>query len=144
MADCIHLVKLCVGAEGVEDLIRWQKTRQARGEDGHPVHITRMWPRRAGEVVAGGSLYWVFRGAILARQRVLRLDRVTGLDGIARCAIVLDARVIRTEPAPRRPFQGWRYLEPAEAPADLGGAGVQAEAAVPPALLAALAELGVR
>ena len=148
MADCIHLVKLCVGADGVEDLARWQRSAAARGPDGHPVHVTRMWPKREAELLAGGSLYWVFRGVILARQRVLRLDPVQRAEGPTRCALVLDPQIIRTEPAPRRPFQGWRYLAPDEAPRDLagaeGGTTAKGRAAPPPALLAALAELGVR
>ena len=148
MGETIHLVKLCVGAEGVEDLMRWQARREAQGPDGLPRHATRMWPRRAEALLAGGSLYWVFRGVILARQRVLRLDPVQRAEGPTRCALVLDARIIRTEPAPRRPFQGWRYLAPDEAPRDLAGAEagatVKGRAAPPPALLAALADLGVR
>ena len=143
MSGTIHLVKLCVGAEGVEDLARWQARREARGEDGLPRHVTRMWPKRGAEVVAGGSLYWVFRGVILARQRVLRLDALRGADGVLRCGLVLDPGIMRTEAAPRRPFQGWRYLEPAQAPRDLA-AGAASEAALPPELAAALADLGVR
>ncbi|GAA0284398.1 DUF1489 family protein [Rhodovulum strictum] len=139
----VNLVKLCVGAERVEDLLDWQRQPRALGADGLPRHVTRMWPKRAGEVLAGGSLYWVFKGVILARQRVVRLDPVTGADGIARCAIVLDAQVIRTEAAPRRPFQGWRYLDPRETPRDLSTARAHEET-LPPGLMAALAEIGVR
>ena len=143
MAATIHLVKLCVGAEGVEDLIHWQRRREAQGADGLPRHVTRMWPKRAAELLAGGSLYWVFRGVTLARQRVLRLDELRGSDGVLRCGLVLDPEIVRTEAAPRRPFQGWRYLEPDQAPRDLR-AGAAAEAALPPSLAAALADLGVR
>ncbi|MGY6409441.1 MAG: DUF1489 family protein [Alkalilacustris sp.] len=143
MGATIHLVKLCVGAEGVEDLIAWQKRREAQGPDGLPRHITRMWPKRAEALLAGGSLYWVFKGVILARQRVVRLDELRGSDGVLRCGLVLERAVTRTEPAPRRPFQGWRYLEPAQAPRDLAQ-GAAAEAALPPSLAAALADLGVR
>jgi hypothetical protein len=77
-----------------------------------------MWPKRADEILAGGSLYWVIKGVITARQRIVALDERRGSDGIARCALVLDAEVIRTEGAQRRPFQGWRYLDPAESPRD--------------------------
>ena len=138
-----HLVKLCVGAEAVEDLEHWQETARARGEDGLPRHVTRMWPRREEALLNGGSLYWVFKGLVLCRQRVLRLDPVTGADGISRCAIVLDPKVIRTRPLPRRPFQGWRYLTPEDAPEDLP-AGRAAEDTLPPQLAAQLAEIGVR
>ena len=139
----INLVKLCVGTEKVEDLIAWQQQTRARWPDGHPRHVTRMWPKRADELLAGGSLYWVFKGLILARQRVVGLDEVTGSDGITRCGIVLDPEVIRTEPVPRRPFQGWRYLKPEDSPRDLAKSR-QSEETLPAELSAALAEIGVR
>lgn len=143
MADCVHLVKLCVGADRVEDLIDWQNQRRVETPGWETQHVTRMWPKRADEVLNGGSLYWVFKGLVLARQRILRLDERRGADGILRCAIVLDPAVIRTEPQPRRPFQGWRYLAPEDAPRDLRQSGPREEA-LPPALAAALAEIGVR
>jgi hypothetical protein len=138
----LHLIKLCVGADGVADLEAWQATPQAKGPDGRPVHITRMWPKRADEVLAGGSLYWVFKGSVLARQRILRLDDVTGRDGISRCAIVLDPAIVRTASVPRRPFQGWRYLAPSDAPPDLPAAR-KGDDHLPPSLEAALADLGL-
>ena len=138
----INLVKLCVGAEQVEDLITWQSSARAKGPDGLPRHVTRMWPKRADELIDGGSLYWVFKGLVLCRQRILRLDEVVGQDGITRCGIVLDADVIRTTSAPKRPFQGWRYLKPEDAPPDLRK-GREAEEALPAELNRALAEIGV-
>ncbi|MFV0332584.1 MAG: DUF1489 family protein [Tropicimonas sp.] len=139
----INLIKLCVGAEGVEDLLAWQAQRRVQWPDGLPRHITRMWPKRAEELLDGGSLYWVFRGLLLARQRVLRLDEARGEDGILRCALVLDPQVRRTEIVPKRPFQGWRYLKPEDAPRDLPEAHRSGEP-LPPGLEAALAEIGVR
>lgn len=136
----LHLVKLCVGAEGVGDLVAWRREKAARGE---PVaHVTRMWPKRGEELLAGGSLYWVFKGVILARQRILSLEPRIGADGISRCAIGLGEEVIRTLPQPRRPFQGWRYLRGEDAPRDLTGAGEDG-ADLPPKLMAELAEIGV-
>ncbi|MCR9127600.1 MAG: DUF1489 domain-containing protein [Rhodobacteraceae bacterium] len=142
MDNYINLVKLCVGAEQVEDLIAWQRTARAKGPDGLPRHVTRMWPRQSAALVAGGSLYWVFKGVILARQKVLRLDEVAGADGIMRCGIVLSPEVTRTQAAARRPFQGWRYLRPEDAPPDLPS-GRDTEDPLPPALNRALAEIGV-
>jgi hypothetical protein len=78
-----------------------------------------MWPKRADEVLNGGSLYWVFKGLVLCRQRILRLDEVEGGDGIRRCGIVLDPEAVRVAATQRRPFQGWRYLQPSDAPRDL-------------------------
>lgn len=138
----LHLIKLSVGSKSVESLIDWQKRARARGPDGLPRHVTRMWPRRAAELLDGGSIYWVIQGLVQCRQRILRLDEVTGADGIRRCAIVLDPGVLRTATAPRRPFQGWRYLTAADAPADLPAAR-QNEEALPAGLSAALADIGV-
>ncbi len=142
MAGLTHLLKLSVGTESVEGLERWQASARAKGPDGLPRHVTRMWPRREKEILAGGSIYWVIKGVTLCRQRILRLDEVIGSDGIRRCAIVLDPKLIRVAASPRRPFQGWRYLEPADAPPDLRGRKSN-EAELPPQLSAALAEIGV-
>ena len=138
----IHLIKLCVGAERVEDLTDWQATARAKGPDGLPRHITRMWPKRAEEVLNGGALYWVFKGLVLCRQPILRLDEITGHDGIMRCGIVLNPEVIRVAATARRPFQGWRYLSPEDAPRDLPK-GRETEEALPQSLQTALAEIGV-
>ncbi|MFY0690715.1 MAG: DUF1489 domain-containing protein [Paracoccaceae bacterium] len=139
----INLVKLCVGAETVEDLVNWQKTARALGPDGLPRHVTRMWPKRAEELLNGGSLYWVFKGVVLARQRILRLDEYDRGDGIRRCALVFDPEIHRTEAAVKRPFQGWRYLKPEDSPRDLAKAR-GSEDNLPPQLAAALADIGVR
>lgn len=138
----INLVKLCVGADSPEALAHWRAARKATDPRYICRHVTRMWPKRASELLAGGSLYWVFKGQILARQRLLRLDEVIGEDGIRRCGLVLDEDIIRTAPAPRRPFQGWRYLSPQDAPPDLAQSR-ENEPDLPPDLIAALSELGV-
>lgn len=138
----VHLIKLSVGTESVEDLAAWQDSYRARFADGLPRHVTRMWPKREAEVLNGGSIFWVIKGLVQCRQPILRLDEVTGADGVRRCAIVLKPGLIRTQTAAKRPFQGWRYLPVADAPADLpkGRAG---EEVLPPDLAGALAEIGV-
>lgn len=138
----LHLQKLSVGTLSVEDLAQWHLDPRSQGPDGLPRHVTRMWPKRAADLLDGGSIYWVIQGLIQCRQRLLRLDEVTGADGIRRCAIVLDPALVRTTPVPRRPFQGWRYLAAADAPADLA-APRQNEEALPATLSAALADIGV-
>nr|WP_272490691.1 DUF1489 domain-containing protein [Mesobacterium pallidum] len=135
-------MKLSVGTEGVEDLAAWQAMRAAQMADGCPRHVTRMFPKRRDEILNGGSIYWVIKGFIQCRQRILGLDEVTGEDGIARCAIVLNPELHRTTPAPRRPFQGWRYLAPGDAPADMG-ARRETDDELPPELAGALADIGV-
>ena len=139
----INILKLCVGADSVEDLLDWQRSQRAHWPTGRAVHVTRMWPKREAEVLEGGSLYWVIKGVILARQRITDLQQVDLGDGISRCALVLDAEVIRTEAAPRRPFQGWRYLNPADSPRDLPK-GRTTDDPLPAALAQALAEIGLR
>ena len=143
MADFINILKLCVGADSVEDLLDWQHSQRPHWPAGVAVHVTRMWPKREAEVTSGGSLYWVIKGVVLARQRILRLLEVIGADGIRRCGLVLDAELIRTEPAPRRPFQGWRYLDPLESPRDLPK-GRALEDTLPVELARALADIGLR
>ena len=139
----LNIIKLCVGAESVEDLTDWHRAHAHVWVVGTTEHVTRMWPKRQAELLDGGSLYWVIKGAVLARQRLLRLEERRGSDGIGRCALVLDAEVIRTEAALRRPFQGWRYLNPDESPRDLPKGRV-ADDALPPELARALAEIGLR
>jgi|SRR6056297_1964214 len=142
MKNIVHMVKLSVGTESVETLQVWQKSRAARTADGLPRHVTRMWPKREAEILAGGSIYWVIKGVIQARQRVLRLDEQIGEDGIRRCAVVLDPEIIRTAPATKRPFQGWRYLKPEDAPVDLTP-GRENDDDLPPELAGKLADIGV-
>jgi hypothetical protein len=126
----IHIVKLCVGADSVEDLAAWQlwQVREAkkRGLAPRPVCGTRSWPKQAEEVLEGGSLYWVIKGVILVRQRIVEIGPVTDEHG-ERCGLYLDPELVRTHPAPKRAFQGWRYLKPADAPRDFTGADGGAE-----------------
>lgn len=139
----VHLLKLSVGTEDMADLAAWHALRQAQSTDGYPQHVTRMWPKREAEVVNGGSIFWVIKGIIQCRQRIIRLDERIGHDGIRRCAIVCDKPLIRVAATPKRAFQGWRYLPVADAPEDLPE-GVQHEESLPPELSKALAAIGVR
>lgn len=138
----VNLIKLSVGTEDVESLESWQRHRYKQIRDGQYYHITRMWPKRAEEILNGGSIYWVIKGETLARQRITGFDEVIGADGIRRCGILLDPQIVRVSPVLRRPFQGWRYLDPADSPPDLRR-GRSTEEDVPKALDRALAEIGV-
>lgn len=120
----LHLIKLCVGVESIRDLdkriaARLKAKRQA-GEKAEALHRTRMTPKRQEELLDGGSLYWVIKGQVSARQEIRNIRPVTDEQGIKRCFIVLARKVIPVTPRPMRPFQGWRYLREADAPADLG------------------------
>ena len=101
-----------------------------------------MWPKRETDLLKGGSLYWVIKGFLQCRQRILRLDELVGQDGIRRCAIVLDPEIIRTTNVRKRPFQGWRYLTVKDAPIDLPKRAMEDEP-IPPSLAGALADIGV-
>ena len=140
----LHLIKLCVGAESLVDLQEWVKKRSAQNRAAglgrvHD-HVTRMFPKRDKDLLEGGSIFWVIKGVVLARQRLLRLERVRGVDGVERCAIIIEPSVIATQPQPRRAFQGWRYLKAEEAPPDLGASEGRG---APPELNMKLAELGL-
>ena len=141
----LHIQKLCVGAESFEDMEGWIKDTIAalkkRGEKAEQIHTTRMMPSRGAEILDGGSLYWVIKGVMCARQTILDLRPVTGKDGISRCQIVLKPKLIRVEPRARRPFQGWRYLKHDEAPGDLKDAG--GATGLPPHIALELKELGL-
>ena len=134
----LHLIKLCVGAETVEDLLDWRRANRAGGEREWKVR-TRQTPKRAEELADGGSIYRVFKGAILCRQPILRID-THGEGRESRCEIVVAEEVVRVAPTGRRPFQGWRYLQGHEAPADLEAGG--AADALPSDLALKLRELG--
>lgn len=120
----LNLVKLCVGCDSIGDLIAWREQVtlecKRRGIVPQMSHITRMMPKRGDELIQGGSLYWVIKGNVQARQIITEIRSVTGSDGVDRCQLVLAPNVIPTQWQPRRPFQGWRYLTKADAPKDLG------------------------
>lgn len=138
----IHLVKLSVGSKGLESLAAWQAGPDIRRREGHPMHVTRMWPKREAELLDGGSIYWVIQGKVQGRQKLLGFDEVIGEDGVRRCGFVLDPTLVPVAPTQKRPFQGWRYLKPEDAPPDLGK-GRAGETPLPAHLRASLAEIGV-
>ncbi|WP_439634445.1 DUF1489 family protein [Glycocaulis sp.] len=135
----LHLIKLCVGADTIEDLESW-RAKIAPG-DKPMYHVTRMSPKRGEELLDGGSLYWVIKRVLQVRQRIIGLEEVTGSDGISRCCIWLDREIIRTAPRPKKPFQGWRYLTAADAPPDLSSPASGGED-LPDDLRAKLIEMG--
>ena len=142
----LHLIKLCVGCDSVQDLKDWIKEQLAKkkksGEKGDRFHRTRMVPKRADELTDGGSLYWVIRGELLCRERILEIRPFVDKDGIGRCRIVLDGKVKLVQPRPYRAFQGWRYLVDKEAPPDLDHAAPGARN-MPEAMRRELRELGL-
>ena len=140
----LHLIKLCVGADSVADLEAWIKQKfkaKKKGQKPERFHNTRMVPKRAEELI-GGSLYWVIRGQITCRERILGIRPFKDKDGVGRCRIVLDGKVTLVEPRPRAAFQGWRYLDVKDAPRDLARAAPGA-ARMPEAMRRELQELGL-
>jgi hypothetical protein len=142
----LHLIKLCVGCDSVRDLEDWikqkLKEKKKRGEKPERIHTTRMVPKRADELVDGGSLFWVIRGEIACRERIRAVRPFVDKDGIGRCALVLDPKVVLVQPRSYRAFQGWRYLAAKDAPRDLDKAAPGA-AAMPEKLRRELRELGL-
>lgn len=141
----VHIVKLSVGTESVEDLARWQASRRATnqhtsGRD-EIFHTTRMIPKRRDEILDGGSIFWVIKGVIQARQTIVGLRDATREDGTRCCQILLDPELNLVRPTPRRAFQGWRYLDPDDAPVDLGGHETAALEGMPASMRRELAEL---
>lgn len=132
----IHMVKLCVGADDVGDLVNWQ-THLMKSRD-MPYHHTRMVPKRAEELANGGSIYWVIKRVIQVRQRILEVTEFEDRGGRRACELVFDPELIMVEPVPKRPFQGWRYLKPGDAPADMRSGSAAAE--MPSDLLTGLKE----
>jgi hypothetical protein len=142
----LNLIKLCVGCDSVRELEGWikqkLKDKRKRGEKPEHIHRTRMVPKRADELIDGGSLYWVIRGEIMCRQRIRAVRPFRDKDGVGRCGIVLDPKVVLVAPRPYRAFQGWRYLGDSDAPPDLDKAAPGA-AAMPEKLRRELSDLGL-
>ena len=112
----IHLVKLCVGADDISDLVNWQSQLQARYN--RVFHTTRMVPKRQADLLEGGSLYWVIKRQIRVRQHITDIEEFVDGQGIRRCHLHLNPELVHTRLQARRPFQGWRYLTPQDAPID--------------------------
>ncbi|MGA9321973.1 MAG: DUF1489 domain-containing protein [Xanthobacteraceae bacterium] len=142
----LNLIKLCVGCDSVRELEGWIKQRlkdkRKRREKPEHIHRTRMVPKRAEELIDGGSLYWVIRGEVACRQRIRDLRPFRDKDGVGRCGIVLDPKVVLVAPRAFRAFQGWRYLAAKDAPRDLEKAAPGATA-MPEKLRRELRELGL-
>jgi len=135
----LHLLKLCVGIESVDELRHWTRVRAKTNPGAVYAHVTRMRPSRADEVLDGGSLYWVIKGQIAVRQKLVGLEDFVDCAGVRRCALHLDDEIVSVAPRPCRAFQGWRYLKAEDAPPDLGGAGSD----MPEELRRQLSELGL-
>lgn len=143
----LHLIKLCVGAESLEDHRAWvAQTLERKRRAGLPVeqiHTTRMVPKQRDALLDGGSLYWVIKGSVQCRQRLVDIRPFKDDEGINRCHLVMEPELIATRPQPRRPFQGWRYLAAADAPADLTSSGADDIDSIAPAMRQDLMELGL-
>jgi hypothetical protein len=143
----LHLIKLAVGCESIKELKgRIAERMQAAKKTGlplHHIHVTRMTPKRVEEILTGGSLYWVIRGEIAAREKIVGIEPFRDRDGIGRCRLVMQPRVVAVSPRPMRPFQGWRYLADDAAPPDLGKSAAASIAAMPEPMRRELRNLGL-
>ena len=142
----VHLVKIAVGAESVEDIAEFQKQRRAKlkAERGKPIliHKTRNMPKRESEIIKTGSIYWIVKGFIRVRQRILGFEKRADKEGRPYCEIRLDPKLVRTVPLAHKPIQGWRYMEADVVPADLIGKAAKADE-MPPEMMMQLRELGL-
>ncbi len=141
-APSLHLIKLCVGVSEIAELAEWQRKRRRQFKRRYNTHVTRNFPRRAEELLAGGSLYWVIAGKVRVRQRLIGIVARQDKDGEPCCELRLDPKLVETSPRPRRPFQGWRYLECKDAPPDMSASRGRGDK-LPPALVEELRELGL-
>lgn len=140
----LHIIKLCVGCDSLTELANWQKQRlkekRAKGQKPELVHVTRMTPKRTEEILDGGSLYWVIKGQIAARQKLLAFREVKK-NGVPHCGLVYDKELVPVVARPRRAFQGWRYLEDKDTPPDI--ARTKGANGMPESLQRELAALGL-
>ena len=141
----IHLVKLSAGTDSVETLAEWQAERLAKMKRDslkpEMFHRTLQMPRRREELLDGGSIYWVIKGMIQARQRLIDFREGTRLDGTPCTVIIFDKKLMPVRPVPRRAFQGWRYLDDTDVPPDLVNGANDGLAGMPPKMRQELAEL---
>jgi len=142
----LHLIKLAVGCDSIKEFKGWVADRirvaREKGTPQHHIHITRMVPKRDAELLDGGSIYWVIRGEIAVREKLLAIEPFRDSAGINRCRLVMQPKVFSVAPRPLRPFQGWRYLADSDAPPDLGKAAASIEA-MPEPMRRELRELGL-
>ena len=142
----LHLVKLSVGSTSFRDLKEWidarAKASRTKTKPIRHTHVTRMTPKRETELLDGGSIYWVIKGEITARQKLIAIEPFRDKDGIGRCRLVMETKLTPVSPRPMRAFQGWRYLDAKSAPPDLRGSP-QGLADMPEPMRRELRELGL-
>ncbi|MFV3130752.1 DUF1489 family protein [Niveispirillum sp. KHB5.9] len=138
----IHFLRLAVGADSLQSMRDWRRDHQITWS-GRPVvpTYTKRAPTRQAELLDGGCIYWVVKGFVQCRQRFVGFDQIRDTDGSDYCRMLMDPELIETQAMPKRPFQGWRYLKPEDAPPDL--AEGQGGDALPEHLLAELRALGL-
>jgi len=139
----LHLIKLAVGVDDLAHLKRVQAARRTERKQkaGSPYWVfTRNTPKRADDLLDGGSLYWVIRGVIRCRQPLVGFDEGRDGDGRRFCRIQVKRTPVPTAPVACKAFQGWRYLEAERAPPDLSSGD---SADLPAHLAAELKRLGL-
>ena len=141
----LNLLKMCVGVSEIDELAFRQQARILRlGEAGEPaklLHVTRNTPRRSAAILEGGSLYWIIKGYVRVRQRIVGIEQLENEEGQSKCGLVLAPVLVRTELQSRRPHQGWRYLKHENAPMDIPIG--EASHDMPESMVAELRELGL-
>jgi hypothetical protein len=131
----LHLTKVAFGAESVDHLA---ERLRLRGEEGPVFLTTRYLPKRHEEVAGQGSMFWILKHQLIARSPIIGFGEAEE----GRVAIHIDSKLVLVQARPKRAHQGWRYLEGADAPLDLGGDATGLDV-MPPALMTKLAELAL-
>lgn len=142
----IHLLRTAAGLKDLQELQDVQghfRTRSVKGLGQVVVVTTRNTPKRADELLNGGSLYWIVKNAIQARQDILDIRTVKDADGQTQCQILLAPQIMRVLPVAQKAVQGWRYLDGAKAPRDLGVMGGANDDAPPEDMAQELRNLGL-
>lgn len=129
----LHMTKIAFQSESPASLRAWLESHE-----GEARLTTRYLPKRVAEMT-GGSLYWIHGHRLVGRSPILGFEET----GQGRHWIRLEPVLIAVRAKPKRAHQGWRYLEAADAPPDLGENEVDDIDAMPPRLLGELAKLGL-
>ncbi len=145
-----NLIRTAVGIGSLAELAEVQEHfRTMTSAEGRKAVIvtTRNKPTRENDLLNGGSVYWIIRNVIRARQAVIDIQVAQDEEGRNFCQIFLDPTIMLVHPVDHRAIQGWRYLPPERAPADAGRYDASADTGesdnIPPEMESELKALGL-
>jgi hypothetical protein len=136
------MLKLCVAIDSVQHLEEHRELFHTKDGTAYHRHITRYEPKRAAEMLDGGSIYWVIKRFVQVRQRIIGFEKIDTDNGV-KCMIMMEPKLILTESQPRRPHQGWRYLNAADTPKDAVHSTGMSDEKIPEDMAGELRKLGL-